>query len=499
MRLKISARQSDLARLQAYMVGDALIRKNPGCTIEYRFKESLGDKNLTDPLWKIPEKGVFTEDFNQELLSGETDMVVHSWKDLPTELRPHSEIVATLPRADQRDLLLIKKSSFDRIRSTGIARIYSSSPRRAYNLTDFLKSALPLNAKDVQFESVRGNIPTRVRKLIADTAIDGLIVAKAALDRLLTAKQLEFAEMQVQLRTYLTQLDWMVLPLAVNPNAAAQGALAIEVLKTREDLKKIFAEINHADTYFCAEQERKILASFGGGCHQKIGIAILRRPYGDVQILKGLTTAGVLLDQHEILKASSQKFAASKMWPQDEFSPFQRKALNNPLPSNANALFVTKAEAWPEALKFDQYVWTAGLQTWKRLAAKGIWVHGCSESLGENEEIRIESLASQPLNWYKISHSDGMKTDKNEWATYELIPQKEWPDLTAYKSFYWNSGSLFLAALKKFPSLASASHACGPGHTYTIIRSELEKTKTFADEKLQIFLNQNEWRQKCQI
>lgn len=54
-------------------------------------------------------KGVFTEDFNQELLGGETDLVVHSWKDLPTEIKTETEIVATLPRADQRDLLLVKK------------------------------------------------------------------------------------------------------------------------------------------------------------------------------------------------------------------------------------------------------------------------------------------------------------------------------------------------------------------------------------------------------
>ncbi len=59
MRLKISARKSDLARLQAYMVGESLRKKHPGLEIEYRFKESLGDKNLTDPLWKIPEKRSF--------------------------------------------------------------------------------------------------------------------------------------------------------------------------------------------------------------------------------------------------------------------------------------------------------------------------------------------------------------------------------------------------------------------------------------------------------
>ena len=82
--LHISSRKSDLARLQSYLVGEAL-SSAAHVKINYHFKESLGDINLTDPLWKIPQKGVFTEDFTQDLLKSNTDIVVHSWKDLPTE------------------------------------------------------------------------------------------------------------------------------------------------------------------------------------------------------------------------------------------------------------------------------------------------------------------------------------------------------------------------------------------------------------------------------
>ena len=166
MRLKISARKSDLARLQAYTVGETLQKKIENLEIEYRFKESLGDINLHDPLWKIPEKGVFTEDFFGELISGETDMVVHSWKDLPTEGKSETFIAATLPRADQRDLLLFKKSSFASVKESRHLKVFSSSPRRSHNLTPFLKSHFPWGLDNVSFESVRGNIPTRIRKLL---------------------------------------------------------------------------------------------------------------------------------------------------------------------------------------------------------------------------------------------------------------------------------------------------------------------------------------------
>src|SRR5437868_7218624 len=162
----------------------------------------------------MPEKGVFTEDFVQDLLDGKTDMVVHSWKDLPTAPRVGTKIVATLPRADQRDLFLFKKSSEARVRSTGELNVFSSSPRRAYNLEGFLKDHLPYNLSKVQFHNVRGNIQTRVRKMLEDASVDGLIVAKAAIDRLLTVKAAEFNETRQFLRETLKELNWVVLPLS---------------------------------------------------------------------------------------------------------------------------------------------------------------------------------------------------------------------------------------------------------------------------------------------
>jgi hydroxymethylbilane synthase len=98
MRIRLSSRKSDLARLQTQSVKSALIKAFPSLDVTCSYKESLGDVNLTDPLWKIPEKGVFTEDFQHDLLQVKTDAVVHSWKDLPTEAKDATYIVATSAR-----------------------------------------------------------------------------------------------------------------------------------------------------------------------------------------------------------------------------------------------------------------------------------------------------------------------------------------------------------------------------------------------------------------
>ena len=143
MRVTLASRRSELARIQAYQVGDALRRAHPQTEIDYSFHESLGDRNQNDPLWQMPEKGVFTQDFRAGLLRGDFDLVVHSWKDLAIEDDTATEIAATLPRADARDLLLVPGSRWPEIERTGAMSILTSSPRRSYNLNSFLRTALP--------------------------------------------------------------------------------------------------------------------------------------------------------------------------------------------------------------------------------------------------------------------------------------------------------------------------------------------------------------------
>lgn len=496
MRLRISARKSDLARLQAYQVGEALQKKIPGTEIQYNFRESLGDKNLNDPLWRMPEKGVFTEDFVQDLLDGKTDMVVHSWKDLPTALRVGTRIVATLPRADQRDLFLFKRSSEVRVRASGELNVFSSSPRRAYNLENFLAEHLPFDLSKVQFHNVRGNIQTRVRKMLEDDSVDGLIVAKAAMDRLLTVKASEFDETRQFLRATLSELNWAVLPLSVNPNAAAQGALAIEIKEGREDLEKVLAQIDCRETFAAAQKERDVLASFGGGCHQKIGVAVLKRSYGDVFFLKGLTDAGQVLNEKSLLRAyEAPKFTADKLASSKELKVERVHNLSVKIPGGIHGLWVAKAEAYPDGLSFAGLVWTAGLQTWKKLAAEGVWVNGSSEGLGEDENPMIDSLFGASVRWAKLTHKDApQEPGKDVLATYQVkVSAEDW-QMGLREAFYWNSGSQFLAALAKEPGLRHKRHACGPGNTYKILRDQLGP-----QAPIEIYLDEEDWRKSCSL
>src|SRR6185312_4055942 len=140
----------------------------------------------------------------------------------------------------------------------------SSWPRRAFNLGACFKWALPFGARDVEFCSVRGNITTRIEKLMRDD-VHGLIVAKAAIDRLLEAREPEFRESQDVIRTALKACRFMVLPLSASPAAPAQGALAIEVLRSRSDLRPLLQSINCEKTMREVQAERQVFKTYGGG------------------------------------------------------------------------------------------------------------------------------------------------------------------------------------------------------------------------------------------
>ena len=489
MRVTIASRRSDLARIQAYQVGEALRTAHPQLELNYSFHESLGDKNLNDPLWKMPEKGVFTQDFREGLLRGDFDLVVHSWKDLAIDDDPETEIVATLPRADARDVLLVRDDRWTAAAAAGCVSVFTSSPRRAYNLDPFLRAALPGAIREMNFLNVRGNVPTRVRKLL-ESDIDGLIVAKAALDRLLSAEQPEFSETRVELRRQLSYCRWMVLPLAANPSAPAQGALAVEISRQRPDLRELLAPINCGETFAVVARERAILAGYGGGCHQKIGVSVLRRDFGEVTCLRGLTDDGAALNSRSFASSQpviNQPVSREELWPLDarQARLFNAEPIEAIQPDQTAALWIAKADALPPDWQLGrrQIVWTSGLQTWKRLAQRGVWVNGSAEGLGEQEPTRIETLFGSEIQWLKLTHSKGFAGDLPMLSTYRLAPRDGRIDLSGRKYFFWKSGSAFELALADNAWLKAAKHYCGPGNTQRILRSHGIEPVVFLDHE----------------
>lgn len=491
MDLRLASRQSDLARLQAYQVGDALKNKNTQLNIHFHFRESLGDINQDDPLWKMPEKGVFTEDFRAGLIEGHWDMVVHSWKDLPVEQESETEIVATLPRADMRDLFLLKKSHLKKVKETKKLNVFSSSPRRIYNLTPFFKDYFPANLESIQFESVRGNILTRVRKLIENDEIDGLIVAKAAIDRLLSVERDEFVPGQKELSSYLQKCLWQVLPLSKNPTAAAQGALAVEIASHRDDLKKVLSSIHCQETWEAVQEERKILKSHGGGCHQKIGVSQLVRDYGKITFLRGETEQSEILDSIDL---SGDEIKLTRPFNKDG-DWFEREPLDYQLPECYNAHYVSRSSALPKSFEIDSshILWVSGLKTWRKLAQRGYWVHGSSESLGEREDERLGSLHVD-AKWIKWTHdqSPKLKNNKAHVSTYQLKPKVNLPEMNSFQEFYWMSGSQFKLAVENSPELLHKDHFCGPGNSYSMISRILEQHNI--NKKPRILPNYQLWQ-----
>ena len=453
MRIRIASRKSDLARIQAYMVGDALVSTNSDLKIDYAFSASLGDKNQDDPLWKMPTQGVFTQDFRQGLMDGDVDLVVHSWKDLPVENDGTTLFGTTLPRADHRDLLLVKKSALGAIKQRRQLNLLSSSPRRIHNLSGFLCQAFPGGLDEVKFSDVRGNIQTRLNKMLVQDA-DGLIVAKAAIDRLLTSNIWSrdgdgFEASVAAIQQSLAQCNWMVLPASHNPPAAAQGALMIEVAAGRAELIDLLKDINCPQTFEDVSAEREILKSHGGGCHQKIGVWVQQQKFGRVVSLRGETETGDKLEMFELQNKSNandenslKQNALTPVKSSDLFDriPLEVTRSNREKMAAANALLITSSAVPDQYLDLieDQIVWASGVKSWFAIAAKGIWVHGCDDNLGATTERGIDVLLGEPASWLNLTHADSPSLPAIH--TYRLEPNISGFETKGAQYFYWRSG-----------------------------------------------------------
>jgi len=505
--LKIAARKSDLARIQVYEVAQALLKVDPQLQFEYQFSQSLGDKNLEAPLWQMPEKGVFTRDLQIALVDGKVDLVVHSWKDLPIDGFDKTEVVATLPRQEMRDLLLFKAEHL--IPNTASAlelKILSSSPRRSYNLSGLIPQLLPLPVKRLEFVNVRGNVGTRIEKLLSGE-FHGLIVAGAAINRLLNPPvgyEDELLNSGQTLAQKLLGLRWMILPIKENPTAAAQGALAIEVRRDRKDLIQLLRLINHVPTFECVSKERQTLAQYGGGCHQKLGISVLNRAFGEVCSVRGIDEKqSIPLERWELTarnSAAASRILEAEMWPSkvEDSTFFRRKPIGISKPADVNGFIVSRADALPDSWTPDQFtneiLWASGTRTWKKLAERGFWVNGSLEGLGES---RPEfSLIPPDARWSKLTHQDSEAFGVSEvpvLATYELVAKKaeESPKFLNKKHYFWMSATACLRALELDPSIARARHSCGPGNTFQILGPVLERLGS----SLTLYLDFDHWRQ----
>jgi hydroxymethylbilane synthase len=493
VRLTLLSRASDLARLQALAVARAIEARWPDVEVALLTRVAAGDRDTITPLASLPDKGAFTADLSDALASGEADAVVHSWKDLPLDDRPGSGIAATLERADPRDVLLVRRDAV--AQQPRELRVLSSSPRRSWLLAQVLPELLPWPVDEVKFLPVRGNIATRLFKLVtrheATGEADGLVIAKAALDRLLGFGA-PFEEAAQTLRGLIAQCHWMVLPIREVPGAPAQGALAVEARRGTGAFERLRA-ISHEPTWHAVMKEREVLAAYGGGCHEALGATVLPRDYGRVISVRGKSSAGRIDRGWSLIDAGPPPPPTTddRIWPRpDERHRASRHPLPGAPPADAAGLWIARAEALPDDWPVgpDRFIWAAGSTTWRRLARRGVWVHGCSDGMGDVEPPSIDLLAGRPLSWCRLTHATAAAGDPSSLATY-AVDEELRDDLPDRTHFFWTSGTLFHRALERWPEIRDRWHGSGPGRTWRTISAALGPTP-----RARVWLDYEDWR-----
>jgi len=242
--LRIGTRASQLALTQTGMMAAAIAAATPGVSCELVHITTTGDVRRTESLPDIGGKGLFTQELEDALLAGDIDLAVHSLKDLPVAL-PDGLCVGAIPERAPAADALISASGAPLAELPVGAVVGTSSPRRAAQLLE----ARP----DLSIAPIRGNLDTRLRKLV-DGNYDAIVLAMAGLVRLGLADRVTQA------------LPWdVMLP------APGQGALGIETRIDDARVAGLLAPIHHEATAQCVTAERGVLDALGGGCSLPLG------------------------------------------------------------------------------------------------------------------------------------------------------------------------------------------------------------------------------------
>lgn len=243
----VGTRGSLLAVTQTNWAIDCLKEKNPGIEFETKIIKTKGDLIQDVALDKIGDKGLFIKEIENALVDGSIDLAIHSMKDMPTGMDERFVLSNPPKREEAGDVLITrhKIKTFDELPKNAI--IGTGSKRRRYQLK--------LMREDIQAVDIRGNINTRIKKIFSEN-LDGVILAHAGL------KRINFTSDEVT-----------VIPLdkrAFIP-APAQGILAIEVLREREDMLTLANSIQDEQALLEMTAERSFLHYVNGGCHIPVG------------------------------------------------------------------------------------------------------------------------------------------------------------------------------------------------------------------------------------
>lgn len=273
-RVVIATRESALALWQARHVESQLRALYPSLDIALLGMTTSGDRMLDASLAKVGGKGLFIKELEEALASRRADIAVHSVKDVPMQLPDGFALAAILERADPRDALV-----------SGRFRNLAAAPAGARVGTSSLRRESQLRARfpGLAIVPLRGNVQTRLRKLDAGE-YDAIVLAAAGLKRL---------GLEERIAALLSPDE--SLP------AVGQGALGIECLESRGDLKALLAPLVHGPTTQCVLAERALSRALSGSCNVPIGC--LAEISGDRLRLRGFVGAP---DGRQIVRAESE-------------------------------------------------------------------------------------------------------------------------------------------------------------------------------------------------
>jgi hydroxymethylbilane synthase len=255
-RLVIATRGSQLALWQAEHTKARLAAVAPELVVDFNVITTSGDKILDVPLAKVGGKGLFVKEIEQALLDGAADLAVHSMKDVPAELAPGLALAAVSSREVPWDALCVRDgvtpaSGEAASSTTGAPGALDGLPRGARVGTSSMRRQCQLLARrpDLQIAMLRGNVPTRIRKL-DEGAFDAIVLAAAGLTRLGLAGRITQA-----------------LPLEVSIPAVAQGVLGFETRAGDAAVIELVRRAIHdpAEARRVAA-ERAFLLKMGGSC-----------------------------------------------------------------------------------------------------------------------------------------------------------------------------------------------------------------------------------------
>ena len=247
-KLIIGTRGSQLALWQANFIKDRLAEI--GVEAELKIIKTQGDIIQHLRLDKLEGKGFFTKELEEELLSGQIDLAVHSHKDLPTVNPPGLIIACVSEREDPSEVIIIHKDCVDikkRLSLKHNATVGTSSNRR--------KAQLLSLRPDLEFTDLRGNLQTRIQKL-RDEKYDAIVLAKAGVTRI----EMDLSDFHLE----------EIPPIEVIP-APAQGVLAVQIRESDRELFDLLQPINDTEVAKTISVERKVLNMFDAGCHAPLG------------------------------------------------------------------------------------------------------------------------------------------------------------------------------------------------------------------------------------